>query len=109
MKGSQMNDPFRIEAGKIVTATNNAGGILGGISTGMPIVCRCAVKPTPSISLPQQTIDTETMTEEEIVITGRHDPTIPPRMVPVAEAMMALVIADHMIRSGRIHPDRIRE
>ncbi len=109
MKGSQMNDPFCIEDDKIVACTNHAGGILGGISSGMPIVCRCAVKPTPSISLPQKTVDMEKMTEEEFTITGRHDPTIPPRMVPVAEAMMALVIVDHMIRSGHIHPNKITE
>lgn len=102
MKGSEMNDPFIVRDGQVVTETNNAGGILGGISSGMPIVCRAAVKPTPSISKPQRTVDMSTMEETEVSIRGRHDPTIPPRMVPVAEAMIALVIADHMIRSGYI-------
>lgn len=107
MRGSEMNDPFMIENGQIATSSNNAGGIIGGISSGMPIVCRAAVKPTPSISKIQRTVDMSTMTETEIKIEGRHDPTIPPRMVPVAEAMIALVIADHMIRSGRISPDSL--
>ena len=102
MRGSEMNDPFMIEDGQIATSSNNAGGIIGGISSGMPIVCRAAVKPTPSISKMQRTVDMSTMTEKEIVIEGRHDPTIPPRMVPVAEAMVAMVIVDHMIRSSRI-------
>lgn len=107
MRGSDMNDPFIINDGKIVTTSNNAGGIIGGISSGMPIICRAAVKPTPSISKVQRTVDMSTMTETEIIIEGRHDPTIPPRLVPVAEAMVALVIADHMIRSSRINANSL--
>lgn len=107
MRGSEMNDPFIIKDGQIATASNNAGGIIGGISSGMPIICRAAVKPTPSISKMQRTVDMSTMTEKEIMIEGRHDPTIPPRMVPVAEAMIAMVIADHMIRSGRINANSL--
>ncbi|MDO9516693.1 MAG: chorismate synthase [Methanosarcinaceae archaeon] len=107
MRASEMNDPFIIEDGKIVTNSNNAGGIIGGISSGMPIICRAAVKPTPSISKKQRTVDMTTMTETEIVIQGRHDPTIPPRMVPVAEAMVAIVIVDHMIRSSRINANSL--
>ena len=91
MRGSEMNDPFRMEGEKITSSSNNAGGILGGISTGLDIVCRAAVKPTPSISKLQQTVDLTTRENAEISIKGRHDPTIPPRMVPVAEAMFALV------------------
>jgi chorismate synthase len=98
MTGSQMNDPFGIENGKVVCLSNNAGGILGGISNGEPIVCRIAVKPTPSISKPQRTVNLQDLTETDIIIEGRHDPTIPPRIVPVAEAMVALVLADHLIR-----------
>jgi chorismate synthase len=98
MTGSQMNDPFGIENGKVVCLSNNAGGILGGISSGEPIVCRIAVKPTPSISKPQRTVNLQDLTETDIIIEGRHDPTIPPRIVPVAEAMVALVLADHLIR-----------
>ncbi len=107
MKGSQMNDPFAIKDGNICTLSNNAGGILGGLSTGMPIICRATIKPTPSISLPQKTVNMISKTEEQIVIEGRHDPTIPPRMVPVAEAMLALVLADHMLRAGRIPADSL--
>lgn len=109
MRGSEMNDSFRMEGGKITCSSNNAGGILGGISTGLDIVCRAAVKPTPSISKLQQTIDLTTQENKEIVIKGRHDPTIPPRMVPVAEAMVALVLADHMLRSGFINPRTLLE
>ncbi len=109
MKGSQMNDPFILEEGCVVPATNNAGGITGGISTGMPVVCRIAVKPTPSISKVQKSVDMAETKELDIEIHGRHDPTIPPRMVPVAESMMALVLADHMIRSGKIGPDQLRD
>ncbi|MDW7733115.1 MAG: chorismate synthase [Methanolobus sp.] len=105
MKGSQMNDAFVMEDGQIVPESNNAGGITGGLSTGLPIICRAAVKPTPSISKTQKSVDMATMEEIDIEIHGRHDPTIPPRMVPVAEAMVALVLADHMIRSGRMNPE----
>ena len=77
---------------------NNAGGILGGISTGMDIVCRIAVKPTPSIAKKQHTVDLAAGMDAEIEIKGRHDPAIPPRMVPVAEAMVAIVLADHLLR-----------
>ncbi len=106
MRGSQMNDPFVLHEGKITTLTNNAGGILGGISNGMPIVCRIAVKPTPSISKEQSTVDLSAMKETKIKIQGRHDPSILPRIVPVAEAMVAIVLVDMMMRGGFINPTR---
>ena len=109
LRGSEMNDPFCIQEGKVSCRSNNAGGILGGISTGLDIVCRAAVKPTPSIGKPQQTVELETGDDTEIVIKGRHDHTIPPRMVPVGEAMLALVLADHMLRSGFINPRTLLE
>lgn len=109
LRGSGMNDPFLMEAGKVSCSSNNAGGILGGISTGLDIVCRAAVKPTPSIGKIQHTVDLTTQENTEITIKGRHDPTIPPRMVPVAEAMFALVLADHMLRSGFINPRTLLE
>lgn len=109
LRGSEMNDPFLMEAGKVSCSSNNAGGILGGISTGLDIVCRAAVKPTPSIGKIQHTVDLTTQENTEITIKGRHDPTIPPRMVPVAEAMFALVLADHMLRSGFINPRTLLE
>ncbi|MBU3966253.1 MAG: chorismate synthase [Euryarchaeota archaeon] len=107
MKGSQMNDVITIRNEKITTLTNNAGGILGGISDGEPIVLRIAVKPTPSISHEQHTVDTSKMQDTKIKIHGRHDPSIPPRIVPVAEAMMALVLVDMMMRGGFINPSTI--
>jgi len=106
-KGSENNDPFRIEKGKVVTVTNNAGGILGGISNGMPVVLRVAVKPTPSISVQQDTVDLATMADSTVEITGRHDACIVPRAVPVVEAMMAVTICDFAKRAG-IVPEVIR-
>ncbi len=98
MRGSEMNDPILPGPEGLIFETNNAGGILGGISTGAPIVCRISVKPTPSISMPQRTVDLSTGEAAEIEIKGRHDPSIPPRIVPVAESMVALVLADHLLR-----------
>lgn len=98
LRGSVMNDPIILRKGKIEFESNNAGGILGGISTGAPIVCRIAVKPTPSIAKRQRTVDLLSGDQSEIEIQGRHDPAIPPRIVPVAEAMVALVLADHLLR-----------
>lgn len=99
LRGSRMNDPLIFRGDKVDFESNNAGGILGGISTGAPILCRIAVKPTPSISRKQRTVDLLANTESEIEIKGRHDPAIPPRIVPVAEAMVAIVLADHLLRS----------
>lgn len=100
MKGSEMNDEFFLqEDGQINTRTNNAGGILGGISTGAPVVCRIAVKPTASISKPQKSVDMAKMEEVELRTKGRHDPCICPRIVPVAEAMVALVLVDCWMRN----------
>lgn len=106
MRGSQMNDQLVLREGRITSETNFAGGILGGISVGTPIVVRIAVKPTPSISRPQRTVDLSRMQEAELRLEGRFDPNICPRIVPVAEAMVALVLADHMLRAGKINPDR---
>jgi chorismate synthase len=107
LKGSQMNDEFYIENNKIKTRTNHAGGILGGISTGMPIIVRIAVKPTPSISKVQKTVDLELMKDTDIIISGRHDPCICPRITPVTEASVSIVIADHLLRSGFINPVKL--
>ncbi len=108
MKGSQMNDAIAIRAEKIITLTNNAGGILGGISNGEPLVLRIAVKPTPSISQEQSTVDMSKMKDIKIKIRGRHDPSIPPRIVPVAESMVALVLVDMMMRGSFIRTSMIR-
>ena len=97
MYGSECNDQMtRDENGKIKFLTNNAGGILGGISTGQDIIARIAVKPTPSISMPQETVDTAG-NKTTIEIKGDHDPCICPRIVPVAEAMVALVLVDYLL------------
>lgn len=94
MRGSQANDAFIIEDGNIKTATNHNGGLLGGITTGMPVVFSVAVKPTPSIALTQRTVNLKDMTEQDIEVHGRHDPCIVPRAVPVIEAAAALAVLD---------------
>lgn len=92
LRGSQNNDPFRMENGKVVTETNNCGGILGGITDGMPIVFRAAIKPTPSIAQRQRTVNLQKAQNAELEIKGRHDPCIVPRAVPVIEAAAAIAI-----------------
>ncbi len=94
LRGSENNDPFLVKDGRIETAANHAGGILGGITNGMPLVFRAAVKPTPSISRAQQSVNLTTMEPQELRITGRHDPCIVPRAVPVIEAAAALAVYD---------------
>ncbi len=101
-KGSENNDVFALKKGKIVTVTNNAGGILGGISNGMPLVVRVAIKPTSSIALEQKTVDIKKMKETIIKVSGRHDVCIVPRAVPVVAAMMAVVLCDFAMRAGLI-------
>lgn len=107
LRGSENNDSFVLRKGKIVTLTNKAGGILGGISTGMPIVVRIAFKPTPSIRKRQKTVDLEKMKETEIEIGGAHDPCIVPRAVPVVESAVAVVLADHTLR-GQFIPSVLK-
>ncbi len=97
MRGSEHNDPFLMDNGSVVTQTNNHGGILGGISTGMPITLRAAFKPTPSIAKMQQTVSLSTMENAQLAITGRHDPCVVPRAVPCVEAAVALVLLDLLI------------
>ena len=102
MNGSQSNDPFRVEGGKVVTTTNNSGGINGGISNGMPLVVRVAVKPTSSIAMEQDTVDINKMENTTITVGGRHDVCIVPRAVVVVEAMMAVTLCDFAMRAGII-------
>ena len=92
--GSYNNDNFTIEDGQIKTTTNHCGGILGGISNGMPIIFRVSIKPTPSISKPQQSVSLSRQETQELIIKGRHDPCIVPRAVPVVEAAAAIAIYD---------------
>jgi len=100
LKGSQNNDTYAIKNGKIITLTNNAGGILGGITTGMPLVFQAAIKPTPSIAKEQKTVSISKMTEEPLSIVGRHDPCIVPRAVPVIEAAAAIAIFDAILSNN---------
>lgn len=100
LRGSQHNDPFgRTADGTIAPLTNRAGGVLGGISTGLPILFRVAFKPVATISLPQQTV-TEDGKEITLEATGRHDPCVLPRAVPIVDAMAALVVMDMVMRRG---------
>ena len=110
MRGSENNDPFRIdpETGKPTVASNNAGGILGGISTGAPIMWRMAVKPTPSIAREQESVNMDANENAELEIHGRHDPCIVPRAVPVAEAVAALAVLDAMLEDGAFDIERAR-
>jgi chorismate synthase len=100
MRGSVHNDPFRWEHDRVMTTTNHAGGILGGLATGMPIVYRVAVKPTSSIARLQTTVNLATHQDVELVVTGRHDPCIVPRAVVVLESIGAIAIADLARRGG---------
>jgi len=101
-KGTENNDQFLVRDGKIVTVTNSAGGILGGISNGMPIVVRVAVKPTPSIAKSQQTVDIEKLESTGLTVKGRHDACIVPRAVPVVASMVAVTLCDFAMRAGLI-------
>ncbi len=94
MRGSEANDPLAIQDGNIVTVTNRAGGINGGITNGMPIVFQCAVRPTPSIAKEQNTVNFVTMEETTLAVRGRHDPAIVRRICPVIDALCALVVCD---------------
>ena len=101
MKGSEHNDPFEMREGKIRTATNNSGGVQGGISNGEDIVFRVAFKPTATIGREQKTV-TAASEETTLAARGRHDPCVLPRAVPMVEAMAALVICDHALRQRAI-------
>ena len=101
LRGSENNDPFCWENGRVSARSNHAGGILGGISTGLPILFRAAIKPTPSIALPQNTVDLQTGENVEIRIGGRHDPCIVPRAVPCLEAAAAIALYDAYLERNR--------
>jgi len=103
-RGSENNDIYKVEDGKVVTATNNSGGILGGLSNGMPLLLRVAFKPASSIAKIQQTVDISNMEETEITVPGRHDPSVVPRAPPVVESIVSLILADHAIKYGLIPP-----
>ena len=98
--GSENNDPYCLREGKACTRTNHCGGILGGISNGMPLWFTVSFKPTPSISLPQQTLNLKEAKETTLHLKGRHDPCVVPRAVPVVEAAAALVLTDLMLQGA---------
>ncbi|MGP8072240.1 MAG: chorismate synthase [Thermoplasmata archaeon] len=100
LRGSEHNDPFIWEGERVRTLTNHAGGILGGLATGMPLIVRAAVKPTSSIARPQRSVDLARHTETSLTVTGRHDPCIVPRAVGVLESMTAFALADLGLRGG---------
>jgi chorismate synthase len=102
--GSENNDLYTIKRGKIVTKTNNSGGILGGISNGMPITIRIAFKPASSIAQKQSTVDIKTKKISTLQIQGRHDPCVVPRAPPVVDSLVALTLADHALLTGQINP-----
>jgi len=102
--GSQNNDLYIMKKGKIITKTNNAGGILGGLSTGMPIIMRVAFKPASSISKKQSTIDIKTKKPTILKVEGRHDPCVVPRAPPVVDSMVSLTLADLALQGGFIKP-----
>ena len=100
LRGSQNNDPYRMENGKVITATNHCGGILGGITNGMPLFFRAAIKPTPSISQVQQSVSLSRGENQDLIVKGRHDPCIVPRAVPVVEAAAAIAVFDLLLDAG---------
>lgn len=97
LRGSQNNDSYTVQDGRIETRSNHCGGILGGITNGMPLVFRAAIKPTPSIAMEQTSVNLETLTEEKLRVGGRHDPCIVPRAVPVMEAAAAIAVYDALL------------
>ena len=97
LRGSQNNDPYRMENGRVITATNHCGGILGGITNGMPLLFRAAIKPTPSISQAQQSVSLSRGENQDLIVKGRHDPCIVPRAVPVVEAAAAIAVFDLLL------------
>lgn len=97
MSGPEHNDEMRMQDGAVAFLSNNAGGVLGGISSGQDIVARLAIKPTSSVSTPQRAVNVQGE-DSQVVTTGRHDPCVAIRGVPVAEAMLACVLADHLLR-----------
>lgn len=100
MRGSRHNDPFVITDGQVKTSKNDAGGVIGGITTGMPLVVKCAMKPTPSIGRKQQTVSLSKMAPAELEIKGRHDPCVAVRAVPVIEAVTAFTILDNLMEGN---------
>ncbi|HEU4984257.1 MAG TPA: chorismate synthase, partial [Nitrososphaera sp.] len=103
-RGSENNDAYYLKDGEIVTRTNNSGGILGGLSNGMPLIVRVAFKPAASIAKTQDTLDVSSKSQARLTVPGRHDPCVVPRAPPIVECVVSMVLADHAIRAGLIPP-----
>ncbi len=101
--GSEANDPFRMENGRVTCESNNAGGINGGITNGMPLVVRMAMRPTASIAMEQRTVDLRTMEDATLRTHGRHDPCLAPRAIPVMEAALAISVLDALLEASAYH------
>ncbi|MBG9979561.1 chorismate synthase [Facklamia lactis] len=102
MRGSQHNDPYYLDTDQTIkTSTNHHGGVIGGLTTGMPLIMRVAIKPTSSIGQSQQTVNLDQSCHQELTIQGRHDPCIVPRVVPVIESMTAICLLDLLIMAGK--------
>lgn len=104
LRGSAYNDPYTVTDGRVATITNHAGGLLGGMSDGMPVIARVAFRPTPSIGLPQRTVSLSAMAETELIVKGRHDPCIVVRALPVAEGALALALCDLWLQAEGNRP-----
>jgi len=109
MKGSECNDPFIIKDGRVMTETNNSGGVQGGISNGMPVIFRVAVKPTPSIFKEQKTVNMKELTETTLSLKGRHDPCIVPRALPCVEAACAIAVYNLLCEYHKLRITQGRE
>lgn len=107
MHGSAYNDPYAVSDGRVTATKNDAGGLLGGLTSGMPVVARVAFRPTPSIGLPQRTVSLSAMAEAELTIGGRHDPCIVVRALPVVEGALALALADLWLRADGDRPTEV--
>jgi chorismate synthase len=103
-RGSENNDAYYMKGGKVVTRTNNSGGILGGLSNGMPLVVRVAFKPAASIAKTQETLDITKKEQARLTVPGRHDPCVVPRAPPIVECVVSMVLADHAMRYGLVPP-----
>jgi chorismate synthase len=109
LKGSENNDQYFVSNGRIMTRTNNSGGIIGGLTNGMPLVIRIGFKPASSIAKKQTTVNLSNHSECDIIVPGRHDPCVVPRAPPVVEAIVSLILGDHAIRAGFIPPVLVKK
>ena len=105
LRGSENNDPYRMEGGRVTASSNRAGGVLGGITTGLPLVFRAAFKPTPSIARAQDSVSLSRRENETLAVRGRHDPCIVPRAVPVVEAAAAILALDLLMDPPAVLPE----